>query len=472
MTQEPPIVAKPLAAAALEDRSYADWQDACASLPPNRDIVDRYPDRKVFPISDYNELDALLDQFFELSKSGPLAKNAHWLGAESPEPKNFFDTTKHYYRDPGVKFTPFVQRLELPAGSTVITHGDLHGDVRSLLHGLDMLNKQGILRGFKLTNAQTHLLFLGDYCDRGIYGTEVLYTLLRLKLANPDQVWMVRGNHEEVRMIGRYGFGHELRYKFGETFDLFKIARLYDFLPVALYLGCEGNYVQCNHGGMEAGFEPNKLLTDPNKARFQLIGKLNRRDFLKANPDVVERADDATKTEFDRSYHNFIPEAPVSLDVMGFMWADFSVIPDRTLLRYDNGRPGWMFGKDLTQRMLKATGSDDGPRVRAVFRAHQQSRQLNPMMRRIIASSGVFRHWQEADNVDLLDAIIPKLREHLEVQPKRSIVEGAVYTFNVSPDSSYGKNCGYTFDTFGMVTLKKRFEDWSLHVVNPMVPMK
>ena len=62
--------------------------------------------------------------------------------------------------------------------------------------------------------------------------------------------------------------------------------------------------------------------------------------------------------------------------------------------------------------------------------------------------------------------------EHLEVTPQRPVVEGAVYTFNVSPDSVYGKGCGYTFDTFGILTLKKSFEDWRLRVENPMVPME
>jgi len=472
MTQEvkPPIVAKPLTAGTLDNRSYEDWQKACASLPPNRDVVGVYPKKKIFPIQNYAEFDKLLDEFFKLTKQGPLGTDAHWLG-KAPVTRTFFDTSKHYYTDQDLKFTPFVQRLELPADSTVIVHGDLHGDVRSLMHGLHWLNEEGALRGFKLISPKTHMLFLGDYCDRGIYGTEVMYTLLRLKLANPDQVWLVRGNHEEVRMISKYGFGHEMRYKFGEAFDLFKVARLYDFLPVALYLGCEGNYLQCNHGGMEAGFDPAALLASADKPRFQLLGKLNRADFLKANPDILKRANDATESQLGRSYHNFIPDAPMSLDALGFMWADFSVIADRTLLRYeDTGR--WVFGKDLTQRMLIGTGPADGPRVRAVFRAHQQSRVLNPMMRRIIASSGVFRHWQDADNVDLLDAIIPTLREHLEVTPQRPVVEGAVYTFNVSPDSVYGKGCGYTFDTFGILTLKKSFEDWRLRVENPMVPME
>ena len=42
------------------------------------------------------------------------------------------------------------------------------------------------------------MVFLGDYTDRGSYGVEVMYVLMRLKVENPDQVWMARGNHEDI----------------------------------------------------------------------------------------------------------------------------------------------------------------------------------------------------------------------------------------------------------------------------------
>ena len=39
-----------------------------------------------------------------------------------------------------------------------------------------------------------------------MYGVEVLYTMLRLKVANPDHVFIARGNHEDVSLVARYGF--------------------------------------------------------------------------------------------------------------------------------------------------------------------------------------------------------------------------------------------------------------------------
>ena len=94
--------------------------------------------------------------------------------------------------------------------------GDLHGDVRSLVYTIQQLNDSGILSGFKIADSDTHLVFLGDYTDRGNYGVEVIYTLLQLRLHNPNNVWMARGNHEAFSMVSRYGFLDEVRRKFGD----------------------------------------------------------------------------------------------------------------------------------------------------------------------------------------------------------------------------------------------------------------
>jgi hypothetical protein len=50
--------------------------------------------------------------------------------------------------------------------------------------------------------------------------------VLRLKLANPDRVFLLRGNHEEISMGGTYGFFSEGIFKYGSAFDVAKVARL------------------------------------------------------------------------------------------------------------------------------------------------------------------------------------------------------------------------------------------------------
>lgn len=53
---------------------------------------------------------------------------------------------------------------------------------------------------------QNKYLFLGDYVDRGIYGMEVIISLLSLKINCPNQVFMLWGNHESWTLCATYGF--------------------------------------------------------------------------------------------------------------------------------------------------------------------------------------------------------------------------------------------------------------------------
>src|SRR4030042_777280 len=78
-----------------------------------------------------------------------------------------------------------------PLGEALVV-GDLHGDLESLIA---ILQRSGFTR--KMTERKDAvLIFLGDYGDRGAYSAEVYYTVLRLKLAFPEQVILLRGNHE------------------------------------------------------------------------------------------------------------------------------------------------------------------------------------------------------------------------------------------------------------------------------------
>src|SRR5262249_15855633 len=152
---------------------------------------------------------------------------------------------------------------------------------------------------------------LGDYTDRGMYGVEVLYTLLRLKLANPQRVCLIRGNHEDVTLAVNYGFLAEIQAKYGREFNVTKIMRSYDCLPLVLYLGCGDNFIQCNHGGMEPGFDPTGLLEAEGTLRFQFLGRLNQARFLKENAEWSAKMDPGSRHIAEEQLRDFQPENPV-----------------------------------------------------------------------------------------------------------------------------------------------------------------
>jgi hypothetical protein len=456
---------------ATGEPALATWKAACDRLPSNRSLHGGLAPRELLPLPKFSDFEAALSGFIAQSKSGALAQASNWVEGQVPS-HGFFDTTKTYFsngNDPekAVTFQPFAQKLEVPAGSEIFYHADFHGDIHSLLRDLTWLNTHGYLNGFTAARTNFYMIFLGDYTDRGAFGVEVLYTLFRLKTANPNQVFMARGNHEEVSLQARYGFAHEARAKYGATFNFEEMFRAYDFLPVVIYAGSGGNYIQCNHGGMEPGFVPGKLLDSTSALAFQLIGILNQQQFLASHQDWI--TDPNSYARATKVLRDFKPEDPINPSTLGFMWNDFSLLATEAQFEIDPGR-AFVFGQSPTRYLLEKTWTPTR-KVQAVFRGHQQSPTLNPMMRRLVASHGVFRHWQANDSAALLNGTIAALEKALEHDEIRPVPAGSVWTFNVSPDSYYGEGCGYTFDTFGILKTAAAFADWHLQVVNvPVVP--
>jgi serine/threonine-protein phosphatase 2B catalytic subunit len=47
---------------------------------------------------------------------------------------------------------------------------------------------------------------MGDYVDRGKFCIEVLTLLLKLKIAYPNNIFLLRGNHEDRTMTTHFNF--------------------------------------------------------------------------------------------------------------------------------------------------------------------------------------------------------------------------------------------------------------------------
>lgn len=82
------------------------------------------------------------------------------------------------------------QLLELN-GSTASVIGDLHGDFEAFTHYYENQLKYDLKQG-------KSVVFLGDYVDRGDDSLKTVVSLLYLKTLYPNQVFLLRGNHEEL----------------------------------------------------------------------------------------------------------------------------------------------------------------------------------------------------------------------------------------------------------------------------------
>jgi serine/threonine-protein phosphatase PP1 catalytic subunit len=126
---------------------------------------------------------------------------------------------------------PSVLRID---AEQVVIIGDIHGDLQALNSIIEKRNE---------LNCE-NILFLGDYVDRGPQGTEVLLRLFRLKIEDPEHIFLLRGNHETVEMNLYYGFFEEIG---SDQRFLLRLSQTYEKMPVAAVLS--GNTF-CVHGGI------------------------------------------------------------------------------------------------------------------------------------------------------------------------------------------------------------------------------
>lgn len=361
-------------------------------------------------------------------------------------------------------FHPYIRRLVLPPGSKAALFGDLHGSVHTLIRDLEKIRDLGYIDDqFKITKNNFYLIFLGDYIDRGIYGVEVIYTLARLKIANPRHVIVIRGNHEDYILAPEFRKHHtkeeqkdndpsfidELFLKFDAItqHDEITIFRFYETLPVALYLG-SGNkthhdFMQCCHGGIELGYNPHTLLHAPQHVHFELIETLWRQKYFEK---LGRKQQENIKLAFDlgtlcHDMRNYMPPAPYYpvpgtkfVDHVGFLWNDFYVDPQKTVGK--RRVAGWVWGKDLAYDVL-SWGNSPKVTVHGVYRAHQHNNETGgPMLNLLCCGKGIANVWDSDRVYTLVSASTSKLDET-------------------------GEEC-FTYDSFVILTVAEKFKDWQM----------
>ncbi len=124
--------------------------------------------------------------------------------------------------------------IDLGEGGLLVV-GDIHGYPEVARWALRIWGEYGY----------RHIVFLGDYTDRGPDGVGSLETVIEAFLGEPGRVVLLRGNHETPSMNYNYGFYRELMDK--GLKDLYQdIVRLYRSMP---YIARTSNTIIL-HGGI------------------------------------------------------------------------------------------------------------------------------------------------------------------------------------------------------------------------------
>ncbi|EAX95436.1 Ser/Thr protein phosphatase, putative [Trichomonas vaginalis G3] len=131
---------------------------------------------------------------------------------------------------------PTVYHLKSP----LIVVGDLHGNLKDLLH---IFQTAG-------TPPEHKFLFLGDYIDRGPQSVELLLLLFSLKVLYPDNIFLLRGNHETINFAEPTDFTKECKAKLFSS-ALILISEVFDEMPIAALVD---EKIWCIHGGLSQGY--------------------------------------------------------------------------------------------------------------------------------------------------------------------------------------------------------------------------
>eukprot|EP00401_Gymnodinium_catenatum_P061833 CAMPEP_0117471076 /NCGR_PEP_ID=MMETSP0784-20121206/7548_1 /TAXON_ID=39447 /ORGANISM="" /LENGTH=651 /DNA_ID=CAMNT_0005265191 /DNA_START=162 /DNA_END=2120 /DNA_ORIENTATION=- len=137
---------------------------------------------------------------------------------------------------------PMLAQTETPCR----VFGDVHGQLRDLLLLFHAFGHPGS------PNAPNYV-FNGDLVDRGSHQLEVLFIVISFKLAYPNRVWILRGNHEVRSMNQVYGFQKECVSRLGSALGqtIFDAAQgVFEQLPLACTVDQK---VLVVHGGIGDG---------------------------------------------------------------------------------------------------------------------------------------------------------------------------------------------------------------------------
>ncbi|KAG9128990.1 hypothetical protein Leryth_014772 [Lithospermum erythrorhizon] len=178
---------------------------------------------------------------------------------------------------------PSVLQLKAP----IKIFGDLHGQFGDLMRLFDEYGSPSTAGDI----AYIDYLFLGDYVDRGQHSLETITLLLALKVEYPNNVHLIRGNHEAADINALFGFRIECIERMGERDGIWtwhRINRLFNWLPLAALIEKK---IICMHGGIGRSINHVQQIESIQRPITMEAGSIVLMDLLWSDPtenDSVE----------------------------------------------------------------------------------------------------------------------------------------------------------------------------------------
>ncbi len=212
----------------------------------------------------------------------------------------------------GLKDAGCVERLDLNPGDSLYVRADLHSDLAALLSLLEMLQKRGDLDSNYHCRPGFHLIFLGDYLDRGANDIELLTLLLSLRMGNPCTVHLLKGNHEDPDVQLAYSSEGVWLNRHVQLFDL-----CYKSFPSAICAGERSNgerqFVHFSHALFSTSVDLSPLLSN-QCCSFMAIQNVPKRP-EPSSESVVQK-----RTYAWRRLHQL--EGTGASSPTGYFWSD------------------------------------------------------------------------------------------------------------------------------------------------------
>lgn len=237
----------------------------------------------------------------------------------------------------------YTERRILEIDDRTYLAADLHGDPSPVLDILENLTMNNKFDSKTCTlSKNTYLSFNGDFVDKGINGSLCLLLIYSLKIINPKQIIITRGNHEDpdflsitpITIDNQYDskklldFGTELYYKYYAKINrimnfifpsdtlLKKISQSYAVMPVmAFMLHKTTNNKLCgfiaSHAGVDPAYNPINLLMHYQEKpilfdKYQTKFKLNPENYNFAESLIDEIMSLSTNLNYELVFNTYI----------------------------------------------------------------------------------------------------------------------------------------------------------------------